>query len=108
MTVMSKRFTLLFAGLAPSLATFWFLLWSWESYKGDFESDIYWVGWIITTLLLIGVPCAIFFITTINCVVEDRDHKVDQHYENLTCGLRRGRAMLSQRLAPPVEEEEEA
>ena len=108
MTTMEKRFVLLFAGLIPSLATFWLLLWSWEAYKVDFTSKIYWIGWIVTTLLLIGVPCAIFFITMISCVVEDRDYKVDAHYEHLTGGLRRGRAMLSQRLAPPVEEKEEA
>jgi hypothetical protein len=108
MTVMSKRFTLLFAGLIPSLATFWFLLWSWEAYLEGIESEIYWVGWIITTLLLIGVPCLIFSITTVICVVEDREDRVERHYDNLTSGLRRGRAMLSQRLAPPVEEEEEA
>lgn len=108
MTTMSKRFILLFVGLLPSLATFWFLLWSWEAYKADFESEIYWIGWIITTVLLIGVPCLIFFVTTVNCVVEDRENIVDRHYDNLTSGLRRGRAMLSQRLAPPVEEEEEA
>lgn len=107
MTTMQKRFALLFAGLLPSLTTFWFLLWTWETYLGDFESKLYRVGWVITTLLVIGTPCLIFFITTVNCVIEDRDHKIDQHYKNLTSGLRHGRAMLSQRLAPPVEEKEE-
>jgi len=107
MTTMHKRFALLFAGLIPSLATFWLLLWSWEAYLKGFESEIYWVGWVITTLLVIGGPCLIFFVTTCVCVVEDRDHKIDDHYDNLTSGFRRGRAMLSQRLAPPIEEKEE-
>jgi len=108
MTTLQKRLALLFAGLPPTLGLFWVLLWTWDTYNPLIHSDYYQFGWVVSTAILIGIPMLIFGITTVVCVVDDRDYKIDQHYENLTKGMRRGRAMLSRRLAPPEVEEEKA
>ncbi len=108
MTTMQKRFALLFVGLIPTFACFWLSLWLWVEHHDLFQARLYLIGWGTTIFFLAGIPTLIFGATTINCVVEDREDRIDRHYEHLTSGLRRGRAMLSRRLAPPVEEEEEA
>lgn len=108
MTNTRMRLALWFAGLIPTLACFWLGLWAWEEFNHHFEAHAYFFGWAATVVAVIGIPTIIFGVVTIICTTEDADHVLERHYEHLTGGLRRGRAMLSRRLAPPVEEEEEA
>jgi hypothetical protein len=108
MTNTRLRLLLWFVGLVPTLATFWLGLWAWEEFNHHFEAHAYIFGWATTVGAVIGIPCVIFGVVTIVCTAEDDDRQLKRHYEHLTGGLRRGRAMLSKRLAPPVEEEEEA
>ncbi len=108
MTNTRMRLVLWFAGLVPTLGLFWLGLWAWEEFNRNFEAHAYIFGWATTVVAVIGIPVVIIGVVTVICTAEDSDHLLERHYEHLTSGLRRGRAMLSRRLAPPVEEEEEA
>ena len=100
-----KRFVMLFVGLVPTVVTFWLMLWFWVDAKPNLEHDVYVLGWIITILVLVGIPCVIFAVMTCSLAFTD-DHRLDRDYEKVMCMVRGARAALSHRLAPPNGEEE--
>lgn len=105
MTPLIKRLIMFFAGAVFVLITFWLMLWFWVDGMPDFISEVYIVGWVITGILVFGIPCVIFMCATGSVTAQD-DHRVERDFDKLAEGIRGFRVSLSRRLAPPVEEPE--
>lgn len=107
MDELRKRLVMLFVGLVPTIIAFWLTLWFWVDMKPEFTHDVYITGWIIMIFLLVGVPCIIFAVMT-GTLAFTEDRRLNQEYDRVMCMVRGTRAILSRRIAPPVEEDSEA